>query len=481
VSQENTALRAQIGQARGQLQELAHALRAVDGELEALAPQRQQHLLLEQACTSLEQLDQLGVADLFWGEQAGTAAAGDSLRRARERIEVFRAELAGLDTRRQAILAAIHQQEEILEILGEDLYDAEQQEARRKEEWLVEREVGPLPNRPQVMPWARGGEDDWRFRKALAAAVLASVAVGVLLPMVDLPRPKRGEPVVIPERLVQLVREEQAKPVPPPKAVEPPPQEQLAQQPKPSDQKARPANEPQPAAPRGPGPDESYAASKPQQPKAGQPGLLAFRETFASLAKDDVAKKLGAGASINDAGDAEPAQVQRAMLTTNAPGSSGGINLASLSRNTGGGGGGGGAGGAGALAGVQVGRAASSIGGGGGGGGGGGASDRPLASGGAGAARTDEEIQIVFDRYKAALYRLYNRELRKDPTLRGQVVLRLTIEPDGSVSMCMLQSSDMNAPELAAQVVDRVRGINFGAKDVATITILYPIDFLPAA
>jgi hypothetical protein len=135
------------------------------------------------------------------------------------------------------------------------------------------------------------------------------------------------------------------------------------------------------------------------------------------------------------------------------------------------------------MHGVQVGRVSSSIGGGGGGGGGGNAGgDRPLASGGPGLSRTDEEIQIVFDRYKAALYRLYNRELRKDPTLRGQMVLRLTIEPDGSVSMCALQASDMNAAELSAQVVDRVRTINFGAKDgVSAMTIVYPIDFLPAA
>jgi hypothetical protein len=161
------------------------------------------------------------------------------------------------------------------------------------------------------------------------------------------------------------------------------------------------------------------------------------------------------------------------MLTTNGPGSSGGINLASLSRGLGGEKGGGG----GSMAGVQVTRATSAI---GGGGGGNGASDRPLASG-ARAARTDEEIQIVFDRYKAALYRLYNRELRKDPTLRGQMVLKLTIEPDGRVSMCALQASDMNAPDLSAQVVDRVRTINFGAKEVDAITIVYPIDFLPAA
>jgi hypothetical protein len=34
---------------------------------------------------------------------------------------------------------------------------------------------------------------------------------------------------------------------------------------------------------------------------------------------------------------------------------------------------------------------------------------------------------------------------------------------------------------LSAQVVDRVRTINFGAKDVQALTIVYPIDFLPAA
>jgi hypothetical protein len=123
---------------------------------------------------------------------------------------------------------------------------------------------------------------------------------------------------------------------------------------------------------------------------------------------------------------------------------------------------------------VQVSRVASSI-------GGTGTSDRPLAGGSAVAGRTDEEIQIVFDRYKSALYRLYNRELRIDPTLRGQVVLQLTIEPDGSVSFCEMQSSDMNAPDLIRQVVERVRTFDFGAKEgVPAITILYPIDFLPA-
>jgi outer membrane biosynthesis protein TonB len=107
--------------------------------------------------------------------------------------------------------------------------------------------------------------------------------------------------------------------------------------------------------------------------------------------------------------------------------------------------------------------------------------ERPL-SGGPGPSRTDEEIQIVFDRYKAALYRIYNRELRKNPTLQGKVVIRLTIQPDGAVSACNMESSDMDSPVLEKQIVDRVLKFNFGAKEgVTAVTILYPIDFLPAS
>src|SRR5262249_14949612 len=163
--------------------------------------------------------------------------------------------------------------------------------------------------------------------------------------------------------------------------------------------------------------------------------------------------------------------------------------VACLSRGVGGGGGGGGGGNGGGGVGGR-GNGADGSGGGGIGGGGGRAvspitgitgADRPKAHSGPGAARTDEEIQIVFDRYKASFYRLYNRGLRNNPALKGQMVLRLTIEPDGSVSMCVLQSTDMDAPDLAAQVVGRVRTINFGAKEVPAVTIVYPIDFLPAA
>jgi outer membrane biosynthesis protein TonB/archaellum component FlaC len=477
LTQQEQELRAQAAEIRRKLQELATELREVDDDLEALAPRRAQHELLDAACTSLERLGELGAASLFWGDRVEPEQAAGILHRVRERASAFNAELAALDTHRQGVLDRMADHEESLEILGEELYQLREQEERRKLEWIVEREISGVPARPAVMPWSRGGEDDWRLRKSLVAALAASLLAAAILPMVDLPLPKRFEPEDVPERLAQLVRKELPKPQPALADATP-------EQPKPEEQKDQPKPEEQPKPTeqsRDPVPDAPmYAAADPKpQRRVEKAGILAFKDKFAGLAKGDVAPKLGEGARFSGTDDSNDQPPARAMLTSNAPGSSGGINLASLSRNVGGGGNGGAGGGGGGMHGVAVGRATSAIGQIGGGGGG---SDRPRASGGPGLSRTDEEIQIVFDRYKAAFYRLYNRELRKDPTLKGQMILRLTIEPDGSVSMCELYESDMDAPVLATQVVDRVLGIDFGAKEgVQALTIVYPIDFLPAA
>jgi hypothetical protein len=238
-----------------------------------------------------------------------------------------------------------------------------------------------------------------------------------------------------------------------------------------------------------PGPAVGFPIEPKPEPRVGKVGILAYKDKLASLAKDNVVIPLGAEAHRVTADEVGKPSA-RSSLMSSTPGSSGGINVASLSRSVGGGGGGGGGGGTG---GGGVGGSGTGAGGGGAGGIGGvgvgravvstiapiTGTDRPKARSGPGGARTDEEIQIVFDRYKASFYRLYNRELRNNPTLKGQMVLRLTIEPDGSVSMCALQSTDMDAPDLAKQVVDRVRTINFGAKEVPAVTIVYPIDFLP--
>jgi hypothetical protein len=452
-SQDDMKLRLELREARERLDALVADLRSVDAELEGLSTERRQHELLQGVCVALEELDGLGGADLFWRGRSGDADAGAHLDVVRGRIEGFEKGWSEIEERRLSILDDVDRLGEDADFLAGEVLEAERVEELKKHEWVIEREA-IVPYVVAMMPWARGGDDDVRFRKSLAASLLLALLLGAVLPLVDLPIRERFVADELPDRMTRLVREE--RPLPPPIPV---------QEVKPLDVEKEVAPVEELAETVQPTPQE-VAPQQPKKPNAGSQGILAFREKFSGLAKAKASDRLGANARISNSGDAPSGAPTRSMVTSNAAGGSGGINLASLSRSTGGGGGEG-------FEGVDVVQATSSIGTGGG-------SDRPL-SGGPSAGRTDEEIQIVFDRHKSALYRLYNRELRNNPTLRGQMILKMTIEPDGSVSICTLQSSDLKSKTLSAQVVARVKTFDFGAKEgIAPVSILYPIDFLPA-
>ncbi len=458
-SLEELRLKEQLQRSERELEELEHELHAIEGELEAQIEKGERYEVLARLCENFEELDKVGASYLFWGDLERPHSTAKHLESVRGKINEFTDEIARIEDRRDAVLDKIGDKNRSMDYLYYDLRDATEREESRKAEWLVEREDADVPHRALVMPWSRGYEEDARSRKSVLAALLICIAIGWLLNVVDLPIPERAKLIEVPERVAKLVREELPPPKPEPEPIieEPEPEEpELAEETPPEPEEIPEAVEQPVVAEAAPVDTKEQVKSK---------GILAFRESFAKRADLDTNAKLGSQARLSTAGENSVGRPERSMVTTSAPGSSGGINLSSISRDVGGGGDG--------IEGVAVSRVASSIGGGEG-------PDRPLSAGVA-AGRTDEEIQIVFDRYKAALYRLYNRELRKDPTLRGQLVLRLTIEPDGSVSMCELQSSDMNAPMLSQQVVDRVKTFDFGAKDVAAMTIIYPIDFLPAA
>jgi hypothetical protein len=476
--QQSEPLQAQVDQALEKLGGLERNLHAIKGELDALAVQREQHLLLEQTCGSLEKLAELGAQGLFWGEGHEPSRIAQQLDRARRRVAEFHERIAEIEGRQQAVFEEIAQGRDVLAILEGDLDEQRQAEEELRNEWVVDREMAPEPARVVPMPWVGGRAEDRRLRKFLAQALAAALLFGAIFPLIDIPLPEAAEAIEVPERLVELIRER--RPLPPPQQApeERPQQRAEEQQPTPPpDQEPQQVAAEQPVeAQPAPQPAGEGIPNEPPGQRARQSGILAFRETFAEAANRPAAA-LGNSARITNGGDSAVGRPERAMVTSLAPGSSGGINIGSISRGLGSGNGDGSGGGS-MAAGVTASREGGIIGGGGGGGGGAG---RPLASGSGVAGRTDEEIQIVFDRYKAALYRLYNRELRANPALRGQMVLKLTIEPNGTVSFLELQSTDMNAPNLAAQVLERVRTFDFGAKDVAPITIVYPIDFLPAA
>jgi len=451
---DQEALIAELGTSQESVDALVGELHSLDAQLEALSPERNQHRLLHQVCDALGELDKLGGAQLFWGTPEAVTTGELQLGRVRERVMAFEGRVGELEARRHSKREQINQEQYRVGLIEDELFEAQEEEERRRQEWIVEREISGLHSRPLTMPWTWGGEDDRRFQKSLLGTLAVCLLLALILPLVPLPLTQA--PQETPPEQVLHITMALPRPPPPPRVLPPPPK-LAVQKPieKPTPQQARKAPTEEPVKP---------AVEAPAEPKPA--GLMVFKERLAALADTKIDPELGAQARINN-GTPSVGTPERAMLTTSAPGSSGGINLANVSRGLGGGTE------RNAIHGGALTQASSGI-------GTAAAVTRPV-SGGPGPGRTDEEIQIVFDRHKAQLYRLYNLELRRDPSLQGKIILRLTIEPDGSVSLCQLHGSNMNAPDLAAQVVERVKTFNFGAKVVPPVTIIYPIDFLPAA
>src|SRR5512139_3799432 len=484
--QEQQALEAKIRKARENIAGLEDQVHGVERELDGLFGQRQQYQLLTQVCESLDKLDSLGVGHLFWEEQSATQEVKDRVERARGQASQFNEKIAGIEQNRDALNTRI--EDELLNIddLEYALAQSIEQEDRKKSEFLVEREISDLPYRPVAMPWDPEGEDAKRFRKIIFLALLISFTLGGGTAFWKLPPRDKYVAIEVPERLVKMVKAE-----PPPK---PPKKEVKEKDEKKPDEKKPEEKKPQEKVQEKPVETTVKTATattaevKEARAKAESSGMLAFKNNFSEMLNDDMPSELGSDAKITNAGRQNPggAAGTRSLIVAQANGGSGGIANFAVSRGGSGNGSGSGRSGGGdgvgngsgraiTGSGHGVGKATSGI------AAGMGDADRPLSKG-AGPARTDEEIQIVFDRYKAALYRIYNRELRNDPTLRGKMVLSITIEPDGRVTACKVQSTDLNSAALSADIVERVMKFNFGEKEgVPTTKILYPIDFLPSS
>jgi len=449
---EQASLDERIAEARARLDALAQDLAIVEEELEGFASERVRHRLLEQACHALEELNQADGADLFWDGLAASGQWAGHIAQARRRIEAVRAQIDEVEARRSALVERIGEHNENLFLLEDEAFEHQEELERQRNEWIVERELDAGRVRPHLMLWMRG-EEDRRSRKGLAIALCVWLVIAIVFPFIKIPEKTVLTPEQMPERVVTVIPEakklEQAPP-PPPELTKPV-ERKVERKPTPRTEVAKV--------------ERPVAPNQPQTPKPQ--GILAFKDALKAVDDMPAVANLGKAAKLStDTGAARP---ERAMLTSNASGSSGGINLSSESRSFGSGGGGERA----AIKGTALTRAASGI--------NAIAAKDSAASGSARrGGRSDEEIQVVFDRYKSALYRLYQRELRNDATLQGKVILRLTIEPDGNVSMVQVKSSEMDAPSLTSDIVARVKGFNFGAKDVPAVTIVYPMNFLPA-
>ena len=295
------------------------------------------------------------------------------------------------------------------------------------------------------MPWAVSHEEDRRFRRILLQVLLICLVVGAAMPYIRIPQADFSLEEQLPPRHVRLLAE-QPLPVPPPVAV---PEEPAAVIP-PAPKKA-PVQAP-------------VAPVVTPRARASSSGVLAMSDALAELR--NAPPRTGTASGRADRVERLPQRapqpsVLTADVTRGSKGIEGGVAHESVL-------------GASGLPDREPGVQGFSSG------------DVPLpttgraASPSQGAVRSEEQIQEVLDRNKGAMYTLYNRELRKDPSLRGKLVMSITIEPDGRVTRCIIVSSELESTSLEQQLVALVKGVSFGNKPgVPTVTTKIPVEFFP--
>jgi periplasmic protein TonB len=296
------------------------------------------------------------------------------------------------------------------------------------------------------LPWEGDSEASARFRKIVRIGLVLFVLLGILIPLLPAP-PRPASEEVVPQRLARVMIENQVKPPPPP----PPP-------PVPEPPKIEPVKK----IPVAPQPVDRTQQAREKAEKQ----LKQIKDELADLRDQMPDPTLGETKNLTGAVGAD-SHAERSLITSKVGVGSGGITSANSSRGFGTG--------AGSLTGHETTAVSSTI-------ARSGLDSRPATRTGSSgkAARSREEIELVFDRNKGAIYALYSRALRERPELQGKLVLEFTIAPSGEVTMCRLVSSELGDTELESKIVLRVKLFRFEAKDVEPITTTKPIDFFPA-
>lgn len=306
------------------------------------------------------------------------------------------------------------------------------------------------------LPWSISAEDERRFRKVLITILLLTITLGVAIPMLPQIKKPVEKEIELPPRVAKLIFEKhiQPKPKPKPKPVEKPKPKPEAKKKPPPKKKTTPK-----VVKKVPVEKPKVDAIEQARKKASSAGLLAMQDSLADLRDQSVDELRGAKRLSNNGSSAR--KTERALITSKVGTGSQGIRTAAMSRDTG----------STQLAARTATKVKSSI---------STTSANSKRKNSKTASRSIEEIQIVFDRNKSAIYSLYNRALRKDPTLQGKLVLSLTIAPSGKITKIDLLSSELGDAALEHKLVQRIKMFNFGAKQVDAVTLTYPIDFLPA-
>ncbi len=287
------------------------------------------------------------------------------------------------------------------------------------------------------LPWVES-TNDRRFKKILVVFVTAFVLIGSVVPFLPTPEIIQKDLQTVAPRLSRLIIEQ--KKIPPP----PVPKVKKKIKKKPVKKKKKVEKK-----------DTAYKKAASSGLVALSSELLDLRDSFDFSSLDNKPLKKSKGV--------EKQTFRTNIITAKATSASTGIETAKLTRTTGGS----------TLSGRTTTQVTSEI------------SKqvapvRRTSANGRGLMRDEREIEQVFQKNKGAIYSIYNRALRKDPSLEGKVVVELIIGSDGKVVQCRVISSELNSPELERKIIARIKLFKFKPGNMRKTTIKYPIDFLPS-
>ncbi len=312
--------------------------------------------------------------------------------------------------------------------------------------------------------WTLGVDDsDQRFRRILAITLTLFLVLSLAIQFVRMAGEEDGAGNELSDRYARLLLQ-RAPPGPKAEQQAPEPAADKEQADEPEEPEPTPEPEPEQPTPREqpePAPQQATQQARVEQARerAEASGISQIRDAFADLRTEQSTAALTNPQALVTASTSD-------LLSSASSGSSG-IDTSQLARDSGGTG----------LAARETTRVSGPT---AGGGGGGGAPARGAGGSAPGTGRPIDEIQLVFDRTKGAFYSIYNRARRQNPTLSGKVVVRLTIAPSGAVSSVEIVESQLNDADVEGKILNRIRLMNFGAKDVPPITLDYPLFFEPA-
>jgi len=94
--------------------------------------------------------------------------------------------------------------------------------------------------------------------------------------------------------------------------------------------------------------------------------------------------------------------------------------------------------------------------------------EEPAADGKATGSRDRDAVAAVVTRHNSAIQFCYQKEVRRHPNLKGKLVVRFVITPQGNIASVNVIASTLNNPAVESCIVERImRWDDFGAIDPA--------------